>query len=284
MTRAALVAAVLWIATPVVGAGQPAPDAAPDRAALEALLAEFLAGASRNDAAVHDRFWADSLVYTRSTGRRVGKADLMTSLRAPRPAAAGTPIPTYSAEDVRIQQFGDTGVVAFVLVGTSDSGGRKERSEFLTTGTFVKRDGRWRAVAWQSTRVPLTEAAAKNQVAAVDAALHAALLAPDVMALEAILDTGFVWTHSHGGRLTGRELLGQLQSGRLCYLRLETSHVTVSVHGTTAVVRGNSRRQRSANPQAPGSSDPEPLTIFYTLTLVHDGLGWKAVAMHTSRP
>jgi len=25
---------------------------------------------------------------------------------------------------------------------------------FLNTGTFVKRDGEWRVVAWQSTRVP----------------------------------------------------------------------------------------------------------------------------------
>ena len=121
-------------------------------------------------------------------------------------------------------------------------------------------------------------------MAAVDAALHAALLGGDVKALEPILDAGFVWTHSNGARLTGRELLEQLQSGRLRYLRLETSHVTLSVHGTTAVVRGDSQRQRSANPQTPGSGDPEAFPIYYTLTLANDGLGWKAVAMHTSRP
>jgi putative cell wall-binding protein len=43
-------------------------QAAPDGAELTKLLNEFLAGASRNDAAVHDRFWADDLIYTRSTG------------------------------------------------------------------------------------------------------------------------------------------------------------------------------------------------------------------------
>ena len=50
---------------------------APDAAELTKLLNDFLAGASRNDAAVHDRFWADDLIYTRSAGRRVNKAEVM---------------------------------------------------------------------------------------------------------------------------------------------------------------------------------------------------------------
>jgi ketosteroid isomerase-like protein len=168
MTRAALVAAVLWIATPPVGTGQPAPDAA----ALEALLAEFLAGASRGDAAVHDRFWAESLVYTRSTGRRGGKADILQGLRAAPAAEPSATATADKAEDVRIQQFGDTAVVAFRLVGTTDTGGSKQRAEFLNTGTFVKSDGRWQAVAWQSTRAGLPEEEAGVQAAAFGSALH----------------------------------------------------------------------------------------------------------------
>ena len=42
---------------------------APDAAELTKLLNDFLAGASRNDIAMHDRFWADDLIYTRSAGR-----------------------------------------------------------------------------------------------------------------------------------------------------------------------------------------------------------------------
>ena len=44
-----------------------------DAAALSGLLIEFLDGAGRNDAAVHDRFWADDLIYTRSAGVRINK-------------------------------------------------------------------------------------------------------------------------------------------------------------------------------------------------------------------
>jgi len=280
MSRALIAVAALWIATPRLAPCQSAADATK----LEALLAEFLAGASRNDAAVHDRFWAESLVYTRSTGRRLGKAEIMKEVRAAPPAGPGVSHTRYSAEDVRIQQFGDTAVVAFRLKGASEADGREELVEFLNTGTLAKRDGRWQAVAWQATRVPLPEAEARNQVVAVDSALHAALLAADLHALEPILHESFEWTHSNGTRLTARELVEQLGSGRLRYVRLETSRVTVSVHGTTAVVRGNSQRQRSANPQTPGSGDPEAFPVYYTLTLVNEGAGWKAVAMHTSRP
>ena len=46
---------------------------APAAAELTKLLNEFLAGASHNDAAMHDRFWADDLIYTGSGGRRRGK-------------------------------------------------------------------------------------------------------------------------------------------------------------------------------------------------------------------
>lgn len=71
-----------------------------DGAELSKLLREFLDGASRNDAAVHDRFWADDLIYTGSAGRRIGKADLMRDVRsAPAPKSA-TPSVTYSAEDI----------------------------------------------------------------------------------------------------------------------------------------------------------------------------------------
>ena len=205
-------------------------------------------------------------------------------MREAPPAGPSTPATRYTAEEVRIQQFGDTAVVAFRLLGTTEGGGPGERADFLNTGTFVKRDGRWQAVAWQSTRAAVPEEEARSQAAALGAALHAALLAADVKALEPMLHDGFVWTHSTGARLTGPEIVGQLVSGKLRYSKLETSHVTVSVHGTTAIVRGDSLRQRSANPQTPGKGDPEAFPVYYTLTLANEGLGWKAVAMHTSRP
>jgi hypothetical protein len=38
---------------------------------------------SRNDAAAHERFWAEELIYTGSSGKRIGKADILADVRAP---------------------------------------------------------------------------------------------------------------------------------------------------------------------------------------------------------
>ena len=120
---------------------------APDADELTKLLKEFLAGASRNDAAMHDRFWAEDLIYTSSSGRRMGKADIMRDQRSAAPTKAGVPATVYVAEDIRIQQYGDTAIVAFRLIGTTAQAGTTEIANYLNTGTFLKRSGNWQAVA-----------------------------------------------------------------------------------------------------------------------------------------
>jgi ketosteroid isomerase-like protein len=147
-----LLASILGL---TLATGAQAQDTTPAPAAeeLKALLMQFLDGASRNDTKAHERFWADDLIYTRSAGVRMGKAEILENARSGPTATAEEPT-AYSAEDVRIHQYGDTAVVAFKLVGTTGSGGGAKVEHYLNTGTFVRRDGEWRAVAWQSTRVP----------------------------------------------------------------------------------------------------------------------------------
>ena len=127
---------------------------APDAGELTKLLQDFLAGAGRNDAAMHERFWADDLIYTASAGRRIGKADIMREVRAEGPPKPGEETTIYTAEDIRIQQYGDTAIFAFRLVATSDKAGAKKVTHYLNTGTFLKRDGKWQAVSWQATAMP----------------------------------------------------------------------------------------------------------------------------------
>lgn len=126
----------------------------PDAAAFTQLLKDFLDGASRNDPNVHDRFWAPELIYTRSAGIRIGKAEVMRGVRSAPPRKPGDPTTTYTAEDIRIQQYGDVAVVAFRLVGTTERTGQTDVTNYLNTGTFLKRNGTWQVVSWQSTRVP----------------------------------------------------------------------------------------------------------------------------------
>lgn len=134
---------------------------APDGVGLTQLLKEFLAGAGRNDAAIHDRFWAEDLIYTGSSGRRRGKADIMRDVRSAPPPKPGDGTIIYSAEEIRIQQYGNTAVVAFRLVATIEKSGKSEVTNYLNTGTFLKRKGNWQVVSWQSTKVPPPEEASK---------------------------------------------------------------------------------------------------------------------------
>ena len=88
------------LGTLLLAAAAAAPVTAPatDAAALTALLDDFLAGASRNDLATHERFWADDVVYARSAGKLTTKAEILAGLRE-RPAApdnAAEPPTTYT--------------------------------------------------------------------------------------------------------------------------------------------------------------------------------------------
>lgn len=116
------------------------------------LLDEFLANASVRSA--HERFWADDLVYTSSRGTRTDKAAILASFDGADEGSAEAG-PVYSAEEVELKWYGDTAVVAFKLVGTPPD--ESPPDYYFNTGTFLKRDGEWRVVAWQATKIPPAE-------------------------------------------------------------------------------------------------------------------------------
>lgn len=129
------------------------PAAASDADDLERLLQEFLANAHRG--AAHERFWAEDLVYSSSAGKRFGKAEILQGFESAVDDGSA-PDTVYRGEAVDVRVYGDTAVVAFRLVGTP-SDGEGEVQQYYNTGTFVKRDGTWRAVAWQATKIPAAE-------------------------------------------------------------------------------------------------------------------------------
>lgn len=231
---------VLSVLCLVVTAAAVVAQAAPDAAELTKLLNDFLAGASRNDPAVHERFWADDLIYTRSAGRRVSKADIMRDLReapAPKP---DDPKTVYTAEDIRIQQYGNTAIVAFRLVATTEVNGAKQVQNLLNSGTFLKRNGKWQVVNWQSTRMPRSEEENKKDVAATVAAFDQALVESNQEKLSALVDPGFDLSTVKSAEFSKRE---------------KTKDAT-SLYGETAVARGD----------------------HYTMTLVSRGGSWTIVS------
>ena len=123
---------------------------------LTGLLHEFLANSASREA--HERFWADDLVYSSSAGLRFGKADILEGLDTADDAAEAedtAPAMVYSGEEVDVRLYGDTAVVAFKLVGTpTNEGAGDDVLYYYNTGTFVRRDGVWKVVAWQATKIP----------------------------------------------------------------------------------------------------------------------------------
>lgn len=118
---------------------------------LSELLDWFLAGASRGDAAVHERFWDDALVYTSSAGERTNKQTILESMQGREPT--DSPDIVYTADQVDIRVYDDIAIVAFRLVATSRTADDQSPTlYYLNTGTFQKQNNEWRAIAWQATR------------------------------------------------------------------------------------------------------------------------------------
>ena len=145
--------AVLAFAAGVNGSlRQAAPESSAARE-LTAMLHKFLDDAARGNAAGFETFFADDVLYTRSTGAVVTKAQIMNTLRGA--AAIQEPTTTFSAEDITVHEYGDTAIVAFRLVRHDDHGAGKPPTlmNYRNTGTFLRRSGHWQAIAWQSSMV-----------------------------------------------------------------------------------------------------------------------------------
>ena len=123
---------------------------------LTAMLNQFLDDASTGNRAGFDRFFADDVIYTGSNGLVRTKPEIMKNVGSMKPTPDKKT--TYSAEDVTVHDFGDAAIVAFRLVGrteTKDAAGHHVETEsYRNTGTFVRRNGRWQVVAWQATKIP----------------------------------------------------------------------------------------------------------------------------------
>jgi len=135
------------------------PAMASDSEDLRLMLQDFLAGSDAR--ASHASFWADDLIYTSSAGLRFGKPDIMAGFEgsdSDDETADDAPQMVYSGEDVDIRLFGDTAIVAFKLVGTpTDKAAGDDVLYYFNTGTFLRRDGVWKVVAWQATKIPPRE-------------------------------------------------------------------------------------------------------------------------------
>jgi len=143
---------LLSLAVGLVGTSpaRAASDPAAVESAIRTALLDFLT--YNSDPARHAAFWAEDLIYTSSAAAVRTKPMIIESSRAAAAKAdPSQPAAKYSAEDVKVRVFDGFAALTFELVARY-SDGRVLR--YRNSGTFVPREGRWQAVAWQATAIP----------------------------------------------------------------------------------------------------------------------------------
>jgi ketosteroid isomerase-like protein len=128
------------------GQTQPAPTYAADEAQMAALDRAWADALVNNDLDALDRFYADDLVYTHSTGGVETKAEMIDSLR--------TRARKYQAArigEIKVRLHARTAVVTGTLAVNVDNRGRILDATVRYIHVWVREDARWRLVAHQTT-------------------------------------------------------------------------------------------------------------------------------------
>ena len=136
---------------------------AQEKVVVNQLLNDFLANSVNDDLKNHQRFWADDLIYTSSSGTRFDKSHIIDGIKANQHAGnkADTLPPVYWAENTDIRIYGDTAIVAFTLMHKENVKANTVKQTYFNTGTLLKRNGIWQVVAWQATKIPTKKVSAK---------------------------------------------------------------------------------------------------------------------------
>jgi ketosteroid isomerase-like protein len=92
---------------------------------------------------------ADSWAGLGWNGRREDKATALADLKA-----SGNSLDTFEMGPMKVRIFGNTAVVTGSDTEKSMENGKDTSGKYIWTDVFVKQNGKWRAVASQSTKVP----------------------------------------------------------------------------------------------------------------------------------
>ena len=115
------------------------------------LVRDFLANVPKNDPKVFQEFFADDVIYTRATGLTVSKVDILRNIDV---RSTNDPQMTFEGDDFTVHPYGEMAVVNFRLIAHNTENGKPTTVHYRNTGTFLKRNGKWQAVAWQATKAP----------------------------------------------------------------------------------------------------------------------------------
>jgi ketosteroid isomerase-like protein len=102
----------------------------------------------RVDVAALNRILSDDLIYTHASGLQQTKSELIGVL-----GSGDMKYESITTDDVRVRIFTETAVVTGRASIKIKAGGGEQGFTICYLDVYVKQDGRWQMVAWQSSRV-----------------------------------------------------------------------------------------------------------------------------------
>jgi len=102
----------------------------------------------RVDVPALNRVLSDDLVYTHANGLRQTKAELIGVL-----SSGDFKYESITSEDVRVRILKDTALVTGRASMKIKRAGEEQTFKLCYLDVYMKQDGRWQMVAWQSSRL-----------------------------------------------------------------------------------------------------------------------------------
>ena len=110
---------------------------------------ELAAATARRDATAFERLMAEDFIGVDHLGREVTRAEILARLNV-----TGYELESLTHENIRVRVFGDCAIVTARTVLRGLYQGQDVSGEFPYLRVWLRRAGRWQAVATQSTMIP----------------------------------------------------------------------------------------------------------------------------------
>ena len=102
----------------------------------------------RVDVVTLNRILSDDLIYTHANGLQQTKAELIGVL-----GSGDFKYESINASDIRVRLYGETAVVSGRATMKIRRAGEEQTFKLCYLDVYVRQEGRWQMVAWQSSRV-----------------------------------------------------------------------------------------------------------------------------------
>ena len=113
---------------------------------LQAMEHDWLNAEKNHDAATFEKLVADDWIAITPDGKNQSKAERAAEIKAAH-------ITSATMGDMKVRVFGDTAVVTGTDDESTMEGGKKSSDHYAWTDVFVRRNGKWLAVASQTAQI-----------------------------------------------------------------------------------------------------------------------------------